>query len=157
MEAVGQLTGRALPTTFNNLLTVITGAAEILSDDVPPDQPELATTLAMIDEAAQRGAELTHSAFLAFAPQATAATTSDRYETSSSAPAIKLLRPTLGENIEIESMFEEHRMAGAGRPGSTSPRRSSILPSMARDAMPKWRKTDPRNRQRPSRRSLCRG
>ena len=131
MEAVGQLTG-GIAHDFNNLLTVITGAAEILSDDVT-DQPELATTLSMINEAAQRGAELTQR-LLAFArkqplqPRAT-----DTNELVST--AIKLLRPTLGENIEIESMFEEHAWPALVDPGQLTTAIVNLAVN-ARDAMP---------------------
>jgi signal transduction histidine kinase len=131
MEAVGQLTG-GIAHDFNNLLTVITGAAEILSDDVT-GQPELATTVAMIDEAAQRGAELTQR-LLAFArkqplqPRAT-----DTNELVSS--AVKLLRPTLGENIEIESMLEEHAWPALVDPGQLTTAIVNLAVN-ARDAMP---------------------
>jgi signal transduction histidine kinase len=131
MEAVGQLTG-GIAHDFNNLLTVITGAAEILSDDVT-DQPELATTLSMINEAAQRGAELTQR-LLAFArkqplqPRAT-----DTNELVST--AIKLLRPTLGENIEIESMFEKHAWPALVDPGQLTTAIVNLAVN-ARDAMP---------------------
>jgi signal transduction histidine kinase len=131
MEAVGQLTG-GIAHDFNNLLTVITGAAEILSDAVT-GQPELATTVAMIDEAAQRGAELTQR-LLAFArkqplqPRAT-----DTNELISS--AVKLLRPTLGENIEIESMLEEHAWPALVDPGQLTTAIVNLAVN-ARDAMP---------------------
>jgi signal transduction histidine kinase len=131
MEAVGQLTG-GIAHDFNNLLTVITGAAEILSDAVT-GQPELATTVAMIDEAAQRGAELTQR-LLAFArkqplqPRAT-----DTNELVST--AVKLLRPTLGENIEIESMLEEHAWRALVDPGQLTAAIVNLAVN-ARDAMP---------------------
>jgi signal transduction histidine kinase len=131
MEAVGQLTG-GIAHDFNNLLTVITGAAEILSDAVT-GQPELATTVAMIDEAAQRGAELTQR-LLAFArkqplqPRAT-----DTNELVST--AVKLLRPTLGENIEIKTMLEEHAWPALVDPGQLTTAIVNLAVN-ARDAMP---------------------
>jgi signal transduction histidine kinase len=131
MEAVGQLTG-GIAHDFNNLLTVITGAAEILSDDVT-DQPELATTLAMIDEAAQRGAELTQR-LLAFArkqPLQPRATDTNKLVST----AIKLLGPTLGENIEIESMFEKHAWPALVDPGQLTTAIVNLAVN-ARDAMP---------------------
>ena len=58
MEAIGQLTG-GVAHDFNNMLTVIIGTIEILADGVA-DRPDLADDRAsMIDEAAERGAELT--------------------------------------------------------------------------------------------------
>jgi PAS domain S-box-containing protein len=64
MEAVGQLTG-GVAHDFNNILTVITGTIEILSEAVA-DRPQLAAIAKMIDEAAERGANLTQH-LLAFA------------------------------------------------------------------------------------------
>ena len=101
MDAVGQLTG-GIAHDFNNMLTVITGTIEILAEGVA-DRPELATIAKLIDEAAQRGANLTRQ-LLAFArkqplqPQKTDINTL-------MVDAAKLLRPTLGEQIEIESML----------------------------------------------------
>ncbi|PQO22922.1 hypothetical protein C2I36_10605 [Rhodobacteraceae bacterium WD3A24] len=66
MEAIGQLTG-GVSHDMNNLLTVILGNAEILSDELA-DRPRL---LGMVDStiaAAERGAQLTHR-LLAFARQ----------------------------------------------------------------------------------------
>src|ERR1700724_831516 len=57
MAIVGQLTGGVVH-DFNNILTVITGTIEILADAVA-DRPELAQIAAMVDDAAQRGADLT--------------------------------------------------------------------------------------------------
>jgi len=64
MEAVGQLTG-GIAHEFNNMLTVITGTIEILSEAVK-DDPQLSTIAKLISEAADRGAALT-SNLLAFA------------------------------------------------------------------------------------------
>src|SRR5262249_24065846 len=64
MDAVGQLTG-GIAHDFNNILTVITGTIEILADAVV-DRPQLAAIAKMIEEAADRGAELTQH-LLAFA------------------------------------------------------------------------------------------
>ena len=64
MDAVGQLTG-GVAHDFNNILTVITGTIGILEEAVA-DQPELAAIAKLIDEAAERGANLTKH-LLAFA------------------------------------------------------------------------------------------
>ena len=64
MEAVCQLTG-GVAHDFNNILTVITGTIEILAEGVR-DRPDLAAIATMIDDAAERGADLTKH-LLAFA------------------------------------------------------------------------------------------
>src|SRR4029079_19658656 len=103
MEAVGQLTG-GVAHDFNNILTVITGTIEILADAVAKE-PELAAITKMIDEAAGRGAELTQH-LLALARMQPL----QPREIDVNALIIdtaKLLRPTLGEQIHIESVFED--------------------------------------------------
>jgi PAS domain S-box-containing protein len=99
MDAVGQLTG-GVAHDFNNILTVITGTIDLLHEGLA-DQPQLAAVARMIDDAAARGAELTRQ-LLAFArkqplqPQVTDLN-------ALVAGATKLLRPTLGEQVEIET------------------------------------------------------
>ena len=103
MEAVGQLTG-GIAHDFNNILTVITGTIEILAEGVA-DKPNLAAIAKLIDEAADRGADLTRQ-LLAFARKQPL----QPRETDINAlvvEAAKLLRPTLSENVEIESMLED--------------------------------------------------
>ena len=98
MEAVGQLTG-GIAHDFNNILTVITGTIEILADGVA-DRPELAAVAKMIDKAAERGAQLTQH-LLAFSrkqPLQPCETNINELIVETG----RLLRPTLGENIEIE-------------------------------------------------------
>jgi PAS domain S-box-containing protein len=102
MEAVGQLTG-GIAHDFNNILTVIVGTIEILAEGVA-DRPDLTAVTRLIDEAAARGASLTGQ-LLAFArkqplqPEATDIN-------ALMAEAVSLLRPTLGEQVEIESELE---------------------------------------------------
>jgi PAS domain S-box-containing protein len=97
MEAIGQLTG-GVAHDFNNMLTVITGTIDILADAVA-DKPQLAAIAKLISEAADRGAELTGH-LLAFArkqplqPRELDVNTLMR-------DSERLLRPTLGENVEI--------------------------------------------------------
>lgn len=64
LESVGQLTG-GVAHDFNNLLTVIIGNADIINQSLPEDS-KLRGLAAMIEEAANRGAQLTTS-LLAFA------------------------------------------------------------------------------------------
>ena len=64
MEAIGQLTG-GVAHDFNNILTVIIGMNEVLASAVAR-QPQLAECAKSIDEAAERGVQLTQR-MLAFA------------------------------------------------------------------------------------------
>ncbi len=97
MEAVGQLTG-GIAHDLNNILTVITGTIEILTEGVA-DRPEFVTITKMIDEAACRGADLTQR-LLAFARKQPL----QPREVDVNAlvrEAANLLRPTLGEHVEV--------------------------------------------------------
>ena len=103
MDAVGQLTG-GVAHDFNNILTVITGTIGILQDAVA-DRPELVSIARLIDDAADRGAQLTRH-LLAFARKQPL----QPRETDVNAlvvEAAKLLRPTLGEQIEISSKLAD--------------------------------------------------
>jgi signal transduction histidine kinase len=103
MEAIGQLTG-GIAHDFNNILTVITGTIDILSAGVA-DRPPLANIARMIDEAAARGADLTRQ-LLAFArrqPLEPRVTDINALIVETA----RLLRPALGEQIEIEAMLED--------------------------------------------------
>jgi signal transduction histidine kinase/CheY-like chemotaxis protein len=131
MEAVGQLTG-GVAHDFNNILTVITGTIEILGDAVK-DRPHLVQITDMISAAAARGADLTRH-LLAFARRQPL----QPRNTDVNAlviDAARLLRPTLGEQIEIESM-----LAHDSAPALIDPSQLSTailnLALNARDAMP---------------------
>ena len=103
MDAIGQLTG-GVAHDFNNMLTVITGTIEILATAVA-DHPQFAAIAKMIDEAAQRGAAMTQH-LLAFArKQPLQPRTTDI--NALVIDAVKLLRPTLGDQVAIETMLEE--------------------------------------------------
>ena len=132
MEAVGQLTG-GIAHDFNNMLTVITGTIEILAEEVS-DKPEYAAIAQLISEAADRGAELTGH-LLAFArkqPLQPRETDINRLIVD----AAKLMRPTLGEHIEIESMLADSAGAALVDPGQLSSALLNLAIN-ARDAMPK--------------------
>jgi PAS domain S-box-containing protein len=131
MEAVGQLTG-GIAHDFNNILTVITGTIEILAEAVDKD-PELATIARMIDEAAGRGAELTQH-LLAFARRQPL----QPRETDVNALIVdtsKLLRPTLGEHIEIELAFDAAACLALVDPNQLATAVLNLALN-ARDAMP---------------------
>jgi nitrogen-specific signal transduction histidine kinase len=101
MEAVGQLTG-GIAHDLNNMLTVITGNIEILAEGVAAS-PQLAALAKAIDEAAARGADLTHR-LLAFARKQPLQPREVDVN-SLIIEATNLLRPTLGAHIEIETML----------------------------------------------------
>ncbi|QQN64640.1 PAS domain S-box protein [Bradyrhizobium diazoefficiens] len=131
MEAVGQLTG-GVAHDFNNILTVITGTIEILSDAVAKE-PELAAITKMIDEAAGRGAELTQH-LLAFARKQPLQPREIDIN-SLIVDTAKLLRPTLGEQIQIESVFEDEACVAIVDPNQLTTAILNLALN-ARDAMP---------------------
>jgi CheY-like chemotaxis protein len=100
MEIVGQLAGGVVH-DFNNILTVITGTIDILAEAVA-DRPDLAAIAGLIAEAAARGANLT-SHLLAFA-RAQPSHPRDVDINALLVEAARLLRPTLGERIDVVSM-----------------------------------------------------
>jgi nitrogen-specific signal transduction histidine kinase/CheY-like chemotaxis protein len=131
MEAVGQLTG-GIAHDFNNMLTVITGTIEILEDALA-DKPQLAAIAKLISEAADRGAELT-SHLLAFARKQPLQPRDTDVNTLMWNSA-KLLKPALGENVEIELKLDKD-----ARPALVDPNQLVTallnLAVNARDAMP---------------------
>jgi PAS domain S-box-containing protein len=131
MEAVGQLTG-GVAHDFNNILTVITGTIEILAEGVR-DRPDLAAIARMIDEAAERGADLTKH-LLAFARLQPLQPREIDVNTLV-VTAGKLLRPTLGEHIEIETMFAEDPWLAFVDPSQLTTAILNLVLN-ARDAMP---------------------
>jgi PAS domain S-box-containing protein len=131
MEAIGQLTG-GIAHDFNNILTVITGTIEILSAAVAKE-PTLAAITRMIDEAAARGADLTQH-LLAFARRQPLQPREIDVNTLVIDTA-KLLRPTLGEQIEIESVFQDETCAALVDPNQLATAIINLALN-ARDAMP---------------------
>ncbi|MGP9813139.1 PAS domain S-box protein [Rhodopseudomonas sp. NSM] len=104
MESIGQLTG-GIAHDFNNMLTVITGTIDIISDGVA-GQPRLANIAKLISEAADRGAELTRL-LLAFARKQPLRP-DDTDVNALVAGLQSLLRPTLGEQIEVETALADN-------------------------------------------------
>ena len=131
MEAIGQLTG-GVAHDFNNILTVITGTIEILGDAVK-DRPHLAQIADLISAAAARGADLTKH-LLAFSRRQPLQPRSTDIN-ALVVDAARLLRPTLGEDIEIESMLA-HDLAPALIDPSQLSTAILNLALNARDAMP---------------------
>jgi PAS domain S-box-containing protein len=131
MEAVGQLTG-GIAHDFNNILTVITGTIEILAEAVRKE-PQLAAITRMIDEAASRGADLTQH-LLAFARKQPLQPRETDINTLVIDTA-KLLRPTLGEQIEIETVLEDEACFATVDPNQLTTAILNLALN-ARDAMP---------------------
>jgi CheY-like chemotaxis protein len=111
---------------------VITGTIEILADAVA-DKPQAAALAKMIDEAAERAAALTQR-LLAFArKQPLQPRNVDINELI--VDTIKLLRPTLGEQIEIQSRLEDDLWPSLVDPHQLSTSLLNLALN-ARDAMP---------------------
>ncbi len=103
MEAVGQLTG-GVAHDFNNILMVIMANVEALEEMESPD-PLLIERIKEIGDATQRAAELTRQ-LLAFSRRQ--ALRPQRTNINDLVAATgKLLRRTLGEQIEIESILAD--------------------------------------------------
>jgi PAS domain S-box-containing protein len=131
MEAIGQLTG-GVAHDFNNILTVITGTIGILAEAVARD-PQLVAVANMIDEAAERGAGLTKH-LLAFARKQPL----QPREVDVNALVLetaKLLRPTLGEQIEIAPLLAADAWTALVDPSQLTTAILNLALN-ARDAMP---------------------
>jgi PAS domain S-box-containing protein len=131
MDAIGQLTG-GVAHDFNNLLTAITGTIDILADAVA-DKPELVAITKLISEAADRGAELT-ARLLAFArKQSLQPRKTDANEAVQETG--KLLRPTLGEHVEVEWKLDRDASPALVDPSQLVTALLNLAVN-ARDAMP---------------------
>jgi signal transduction histidine kinase/CheY-like chemotaxis protein len=131
LDAIGQLTG-GIAHDFNNMLTVITGSSEILLEELT-DKPTLLTIAGMIVEAADRGAELTKH-LLAFARKQPLQPRNIDVNTMV-LDTVKLLRPSLGEQIEIETTLEQDAQPALIDPSQLSAALLNLAVN-ARDAMP---------------------
>ena len=131
LDAIGKLTG-GVAHDFNNMLTVITGTTETLVAELAR-QPELQSVARLIDDAAERCAELIKH-LLAFARKQTLQPRN--VDINHAVLDIeKLLRPTLGEQIEIETILERGNTTSHIDPSQLA---NSVLNMAinARDAMP---------------------
>lgn len=131
MEAVGQLTG-GIAHDFNNILTVITGTIEILAEAVAK-QPQLAAITRMIDDAAARGADLTQH-LLAFARKQPLQPRDTDVNTLL-IDTVKMLRPTLGQQINIQTVFDDDACIATVDPNQLATAIINLALN-ARDAMP---------------------
>jgi PAS domain S-box-containing protein len=131
LDAIGKLTG-GVAHDFNNMLTVITGMTETLVAQLS-QRPDLQAMAALIDQAADRCTELIKH-LLAFArKQPLQPRNVDVNETIQEIE--KLLRPTLGEQIEIDSTLE-NKMSTVCIDPSQLANALLNLAINARDAMP---------------------
>ena len=131
MEAIGKLTG-GIAHDFNNILTVITGSIEILGDAVA-DKPALAPVAKLLEGAAWRGADLTQR-LLAFARRQPLQPRETDINTLIVDTA-KLLRATLGEQIEIELMLQDNLRSALVDPSQLTAALINLALN-SRDAMP---------------------
>ncbi|MBX9651663.1 MAG: CHASE3 domain-containing protein [Xanthobacteraceae bacterium] len=131
LDALGKLTG-GVAHDFNNMLTVITGTTETLVAGLA-HQPTLQKTAEVIDQAAERCSELIQH-LLAFARRQPLQPR-DVDINSTVLDIAKLLRPTLGEQIEINSILEQE-VATSHIDASQLANALLNMAINARDAMP---------------------
>jgi PAS domain S-box-containing protein len=131
LDAIGKLTG-GVAHDFNNMLTVITGTTETLVAGLQ-NRPDLLKTAALIDQAAERCTELIQH-LLAFARKQPLQPRNVDIN-GVVVDIAKLLRPTLGEQIEIDAVLETEVTASYIDPSQLA---NSLLNMAinARDAMP---------------------
>jgi signal transduction histidine kinase/CHASE3 domain sensor protein len=131
LDAIGKLTG-GVAHDFNNMLTVITGTTETLVAALA-HQPELQKTAELIDQAAERCSELIQH-LLAFARRQPLQPRNVDIN-ATVLDIAKLLRPTLGEQIEVNSILEQEVATAHIDPSQLA---NSLLNMAinARDAMP---------------------
>jgi PAS domain S-box-containing protein len=131
MEAIGQLTG-GVAHDFNNILTVITGSADVLLSALEHD-PKLHGIAKSIDEAAERGAQLTQR-MLAFArKQALQSRTLDLNEIVQRMGT--MLQRTLGEDIAVNISTPRGLWPAVADPSQLEDAILNLAVN-ARDAMP---------------------
>ncbi|MBR0828317.1 CHASE3 domain-containing protein [Bradyrhizobium manausense] len=131
LDAIGKLTG-GVAHDFNNMLTVISGNTETLVSELK-EQPEPQRVAKLILEAADRCAELIQH-LLAFARKQPLRPRNVEINAALTDIA-KLLRPTLGEQIQIETALEQGAVTSHIDPS----RLTNAVLNMAinaRDAMP---------------------
>jgi signal transduction histidine kinase/CHASE3 domain sensor protein len=131
LDAIGKLTG-GVAHDFNNMLTVITGTTETLVAGLA-DQPEFQSVAKLIDDAAERCAELIRH-LLAFARKQPLQPRNVDIN-NAVLDVAKLLRPALGEQIEVETILAPEATTSHIDPSQLA---NSVLNMAinARDAMP---------------------
>ncbi|MEH2533916.1 PAS domain S-box-containing protein [Bradyrhizobium sp. AZCC 1588] len=131
LDAIGKLTG-GVAHDFNNMLTVITGTTETLVANLA-HEPALQKTAELIDQAAERCSELIQH-LLAFARRQPLQPRNVDIN-ATLLDIAKLLRPTLGEQVEVNSILEQE-VAIAHIDASQLANSLLNMAINARDAMP---------------------
>jgi PAS domain S-box-containing protein len=131
LDAIGKLTG-GVAHDFNNMLTVIAGTTEILVSDLG-DKPHLQAVAVLINQAADRCTGLIQH-LLAFARKQPLQPRNVDINATIFDIA-KLLRPTLGEQIEVESILERGMPTALVDPSQLANALINLAIN-ARDAMP---------------------
>lgn len=131
LEAVGQLTG-GVAHDFNNLLLVITTTTEMLQERVAGQQ-SLLTLVNMIDNAAERGARLTHR-MLAFARRQPLQPHAVDLNATVSGMGMMLSR-TLGEHVTVSTHLAPEAWRVMADPSQIEDALLNLAIN-ARDAMP---------------------
>jgi len=131
MESVGQLAA-GVAHDFNNILTVISGSAAILSE-IMADQPECMEWLTQIAAASERAANLTRQLLLFSRKQQLKRTTVNLNELTSN--LTKMLGRLLGEHITLEFSYDNDLPPIQGDPGMLEQVIINLAVN-ARDAMP---------------------
>ena len=132
MEAIGQLTG-GVAHDFNNILTVITSTIDLLADAVAGDE-KLAAVAKSIDEAAERGAQLTQR-MLAFARKQPLLARNIDLNAIVMGMAV-MLRRVLGEDINVKIAPAKDLWIAFADPSQVEDAILNLAVN-ARDAMPK--------------------
>jgi PAS domain S-box-containing protein len=131
MDAIGQLTG-GVAHDFNNVLTVITGTIEMLSEGVA-DRPQLAAIAQLIDDAATRGGEITSQLLTSARRQPLEPREIDVNDLLTE--TARLLKSTLGEQIELKLAQAKDGWVALADPSQLSAAVINVVVN-ARDAMP---------------------
>jgi signal transduction histidine kinase/CHASE3 domain sensor protein/FixJ family two-component response regulator len=131
LDAIGKLTG-GVAHDFNNMLTVIAGTTEMLVADLR-DRPDLQAVAALINQAADRCTELIRH-LLAFGRKQPLQPRNVELN-ATIVDIAKLLRPTLGEQIEVVSKLEKNVSTVCIDPSQLANALINLAVN-ARDAMP---------------------
>ena len=132
MEAIGQLAG-GVAHDFNNILTAIIGYSDVLTQQIPEDSP-YRSKLMQINRAGARAAHLTRQLLAFSRKQILDLRPLNLNEVVANFE--KMLRPLIGENIEVVTLLDP----SAGTVMGDVAQIEQILLNLAinsRDAMPK--------------------